>query len=97
MGRPKGIDWDAVDWSDGTKDIVRAHEFGVVESVVAGARRRRGYSRNKRKGIDWDRVDLTRSAAIIASELGVHRGSVDHARRMRGITDYVDGRRREYD
>lgn len=94
MGRPKGIDWDAVDWGDGTKDIVRAHEFGVAESVVAGARRRRGYLRTRRKGIDWDRVDLSRSTIVIARELGVHAASVEHARRARGITEYVDGRRR---
>ena len=86
------IDWARIDWADGVKDLARAVELGVSETMVARRRRAAGHARDIRRGIDWSAVDLTKGTRALAREYGVRISTVQAARKARGVVDYAGKR-----
>lgn len=73
MTRSKGIDWDAVDFSESTHDIAR--RLGVSRKAVYYQRRKRGLvvacPQRRSKDVDYSDIDMSYPASTIARAKGV--------------------------
>jgi hypothetical protein len=77
----KNIDWESIDWSLTTQEIMRL--TGRVQGTVCQARKRFAPStvRKQKKHMRWDLVDWTKSVSVIRAETGASASSVSDAKR----------------